>query len=176
MLLKWGIKNLFFQKSRADAGPSASNSLTDTITKRLQGFPYPGQGLYEDESGASLTAANTFSIAAKLGLRMPNLAPDVEVEAPEVQPAAPRAPAVAPGPAENPGPAEPKKKKYAKEAWPGKKPSHSLFGWSVELHNTVFYFYFGGQLLDRNPEVFVVEQCGSSERLRAVCGTAGQAL
>lgn len=121
------------KRPRLDSGPTASVSLTDSITKRLQSFPYSTTSLYEDEApGASLSGPNAFSIAAKLGLRAPNLAPEVEdappaVEEAPVAPVVSVAPPVA-GPVENPGPAEPKKKKYAKEAWPGKKPTHSLFG------------------------------------------------
>lgn len=68
--------------------------------------------------------ANPLSIAAKLGLPVPNLAPDVDFFAPvqpTVQPAAIPVASV-----EEQGPKEPKKKKYAKEAWPGKKPTHNL--------------------------------------------------
>ncbi|CAB3365966.1 Hypothetical predicted protein [Cloeon dipterum] len=70
------------------------------------------------------------SLASKLGIALPNPAPDVEV-APPPPPEAPKRSAV--GPARPPGsePAgpslEPKKKKYAKEAWPGKmKPMAGL--------------------------------------------------
>ena len=74
----------------------------------------PGHGM-----GSSLT--HPLSFAAKLGIPIPNLAPDVDHE-----PAPPSLPpTVAPFVPED-GPKEPRKKKYAKEAWPGKKPTHNL--------------------------------------------------
>ncbi|KAK0055447.1 nuclear inhibitor of protein phosphatase 1 [Biomphalaria pfeifferi] len=82
--------------------------------------------LYGDlpTAGPGSMLANPLSIAAKLGLPVPNLAPDVDFFAPvqpTVQPAAIPVASV-----EEQGPKEPKKKKYAKEAWPGKKPTHNL--------------------------------------------------
>jgi len=72
------------------------------------------------------------AMASRLGLTLPNPAPDVELDhesrredlaassVPGVQgPAAAHAAEGAPG-------QEPKKKKYAKEAWPGKKPLPTL--------------------------------------------------
>ena len=101
-------------------------TLTDTLTKRMQSFPY-SPGLYDEPSESM--GPGVGSIAAKLGLKMPNLAPDLEESEPVMQPSLPE---VNPNPVrENPeaqNPPEPKKKKYAKEAWPGKKPTHSLFG------------------------------------------------
>jgi len=68
---------------------------------------------------------STFSIAAKLGLKLPNLAPDIaELDVAPAMAVAPIHPTVIePGAA---APPEPKKKIYAKEAWPGKKPAHSF--------------------------------------------------
>jgi nuclear inhibitor of protein phosphatase 1 len=106
----------------------------------MNSFPYAGglHGLYDIDhvpGGASAGEAGdaVSSIAAKLGLKMPNLAPDLsEFEVPEaalVEPAHPHglptAETAAAGGAA-PGPLEPSKKKYAKEAWPGKKPVHSF--------------------------------------------------
>ncbi len=90
--------------------------------KRLHNFPYHPH-LYSDMP-ESASSGGTYSIAAKLGLKMPNLAPDVEEQIPMVQPIIPT-PAIA-FMDEAPNPLEPKKKKYAKEAWPGKKPTPSL--------------------------------------------------
>ena len=71
---------------------------------------------------AGSTLAHPLSFAAKLGIPVPNLAPDVDHE-----PAPPSLPASAPAPfVPEEGPKEPRKKKYAKEAWPGKKPTHNL--------------------------------------------------
>ena len=106
----------------------------------MNSFPYTGavHGLYDIDhvsSAASETGDAVSSIAAKLGLKVPNLAPEldelevavvVEPVAPHVASTAvhPEAAAAGGGPAALP--MEPVKKKYAKEAWPGKKPVHSF--------------------------------------------------
>lgn len=108
------------------------SGMADNITKRLEDFHYRHvQGLYDDSHEANTSMGPSFSIASKLGLKMPNLAPEVENEPAPVVPA-PRvntAPAVGfpslPEEQSN-NPLEPKKKKYAKEAWPGKKPLPTL--------------------------------------------------
>ena len=115
------------QKPRTDLPGNQGPTLTDTLTKRMQSFPY-SPGLYDEPSEA--LGPGVGSIAAKLGLKMPNLAPDLEVSEPTLQPSLP---AIDPNASvrdnsEGQNPPEPKKKKYAKEAWPGKKPAHSLFG------------------------------------------------
>lgn len=95
--------------------------MTENITKRLQSFSY-AQSLYDHIPGSGLTAANSFSMASKLGVSLPNLAPDVDedIVMPQINPT----PSVTIA-AEDVS-KEPKKKKYAKEAWPGKKPTHSF--------------------------------------------------
>ncbi|XP_076319997.1 nuclear inhibitor of protein phosphatase 1 isoform X1 [Tachypleus tridentatus] len=66
------------------------------------------------------------SLSAKLGLHLPNPAPEVDLAPPTEAPIVPASLAhYAPG-VEPETPSEPKKKKYAKEAWPGKKPTPSL--------------------------------------------------
>ena len=101
--------------------------MTDTITKRMQSFPYASQ-LYDTETPESGSATSTgLGFASKLGLKLPNLAPDVDETPPPL-------PTITLNPVipmikvqqENQNLLEPKKKKYAKEAWPGKKPTHSL--------------------------------------------------
>ena len=97
--------------------------MTDNITKRLQSFSYTTPSLYDNlPAGAGLTAASSFHMASKLGVPVPNLAPDLDEElvVPQINPT----PSVTLNLEE--APSEPKKKKYAKEAWPGKKPAHSL--------------------------------------------------
>ncbi|XP_060551456.1 nuclear inhibitor of protein phosphatase 1-like [Ruditapes philippinarum] len=96
-------------------------SMTDNITKRLQSFSY-SHSLYDNVPGSGLTAASSFSMAAKLGVPLPNLAPDVneEIVVPQINPL-PSVTMTAEDISK-----EPKKKKYAKEAWPGKKPTHSF--------------------------------------------------
>lgn len=120
------------QKQRIDVTGVNHSTLTETITKRLHSFPYPTHTLYDAEHGIDITTGqvvpSALSIAVKLGLRVPNLAPEVETEpqVPVVSPIQP-APLVNPAPrVEVEGPSEPKKKKYAKEALPGKKTVHSL--------------------------------------------------
>ena len=97
--------------------------MTDNITKRLQSFSYTSSSLYDNlPPGAGLSAASSFSMAAKLGVPVPNLAPnlDEEVMVPQIN----TTPSVTLNIEE--ATMEPKKKKYAKEAWPGKKPTHSF--------------------------------------------------
>ena len=78
--------------------------------------------LPEENSGRNLLAAVPFfdTLSTKLGLSLPNPAPEVEIamEEPILPPIQPVLPQVVPVPdlAD-----EPRKKKYAKEAWPGKK-------------------------------------------------------
>ena len=76
-----------------------------------------------DQANAGV-GMGSFSIAAKMGLKSLNLAPEVEEAIPmPLNPAS----TVAFQQVEEPiNPLEPKKKKYAKEAWPGKKPTPSL--------------------------------------------------
>jgi len=82
------------------------------------------QGLYDDvEAGIGFSA----TLSSTLGLSLPNPAPDIDMGAAK--------PGLLPGsvPGDNMlrgeivDPDEPKKKKYAKEAWPGRKPGPALF-------------------------------------------------
>ena len=117
----------------ANAVGGMQSSLTESITRRLQSYPYSGGGVYDLYSGGNAESfgeseeavPSTFSIAAKLGLKLPNLAPDIaELGVAPAMAVAPVHPTVIePGAA---APPEPKKKIYAKEAWPGKKPTHSF--------------------------------------------------
>ncbi|KAI0209821.1 Nuclear inhibitor of protein phosphatase 1 [Lamellibrachia satsuma] len=118
------------KKPRLENHSTNSSSMTETITKRLQSFPYAAN-LYGDMPESqdntvsfSPAATSTIAIASKLGLRAPNLAPDIDatpVMVPQVSTT------ISMVTVEKPvNPLEPKKKKYAKEAWPGKKHVHSL--------------------------------------------------
>ena len=114
------------QKLRTD-GTSGPGSATDILTKRLHHFPYHSHLYHEmpdSSEGAGGMGIGSYSIVAKLGLKTLNLAPDVE-EAPPVLPIN-LAPSVGFQVEDPTNPLEPKKKKYAKEAWPGKKPTPSL--------------------------------------------------
>lgn len=95
-------------------------SLTENITKRLQSFSYTNP-LYGDLPAAG--GVDTHSIAVKLGLPVPNLAPSVEEDLDISVTINPAQSIVFPVEETQ---REPKKKKYAKEAWPGKKPVPSL--------------------------------------------------
>lgn len=73
-----------------------------------------------EQTSSSISTSIQFSsaMATRLGLTLPNPAPDVDYLTPPpvpTQPMVPQQPDI-----------EPKKKKYAKEAWPGKKPLPTL--------------------------------------------------
>ncbi|XP_019885790.1 nuclear inhibitor of protein phosphatase 1 isoform X3 [Ooceraea biroi] len=83
----------------------------------------------EQFSHSSMSAINPFSTAltsltSRLGIALPNPAPEVEMTPNQIQTEAPHVQEL-PGTTE-PRSMEPKKKKYAKEAWPGKKPMPTL--------------------------------------------------
>ncbi len=92
--------------------------------------PPSSRGLYDGlEHSGGLASTSLFSPSSKLGMMsLPNPAPEIDL----APPAAPVAAAMPPPPAQVQmgqdfvDPDEPKKKKYAKEAWPGKKPTPSL--------------------------------------------------
>ena len=71
-----------------------------------------------------LDSSTQYSTAAKLGINVPNLAPDISVgvQVPSVD----INPKIQVHMETSEEPDLPRKKKYAKEAWPGKKPSHLL--------------------------------------------------
>lgn len=64
------------------------------------------------------------SLSSRLGIALPNPAPEVEMTPNQIQTETPHVPEI-PGPTDT-RTMEPKKKKYAKEAWPGKKPIPTL--------------------------------------------------
>eukprot|EP00096_Caligus_rogercresseyi_P015024 TRINITY_DN7479_c0_g1_i1.p1 TRINITY_DN7479_c0_g1~~TRINITY_DN7479_c0_g1_i1.p1 ORF type:complete len:349 (+),score=107.26 TRINITY_DN7479_c0_g1_i1:44-1090(+) len=87
-------------------------------------------GLYDGMEGPSHSAGFSATLSYKLGLPLPNPAPDIELSPALEPPPLPQMQA-APGPfsvpaVEEEDPDKPKKKKYAKEAWPGRKPTPSL--------------------------------------------------
>ncbi|XP_038057754.1 nuclear inhibitor of protein phosphatase 1-like isoform X2 [Patiria miniata] len=117
---------------------SATVSAANDMVRRLQGLHY-GPSLYADLPGTGGEPASTPPTtpttppagmlgSSTLGLmHAPNLAPDVDM-APPMQEVAPTAagPMLQPHIPSMGGDLLPKKKKYAKEAWPGKKPTPSL--------------------------------------------------
>uniref|UniRef100_A0A8C3RZ86 Nuclear inhibitor of protein phosphatase 1 n=2 Tax=Chelydra serpentina TaxID=8475 RepID=A0A8C3RZ86_CHESE len=107
-----------------------SLSMDESVTRRMQNFPYGG-GLYgglpptHNEAGSQSHGIHGTALIGGLPMPYPNLAPEVDLT-----PVVPST--VSMNPAPNPAVFnpeavnEPKKKKYAKEAWPGKKPTPSL--------------------------------------------------
>lgn len=82
--------------------------------------------LYEDmppetNVPGSGTVSMFSSLSSKLGMVLPNPAPEVDIDQNYAQPTP-----FVPQQAQTGDSQEPKKKKYAKEAWPGKKPTQSL--------------------------------------------------
>lgn len=82
--------------------------------------------LYQDlppESNASSASGITMftSLSSRLGMHLPNPAPDVDMEQSYKQ-----ATPFVPPQVQVTDSLEPRKKKYAKEAWPGKKPTPTL--------------------------------------------------
>ncbi|XP_076037438.1 nuclear inhibitor of protein phosphatase 1 isoform X2 [Oratosquilla oratoria] len=103
-------------------GDGAMRSISSATLARSDSGLY-GDLPPEQHSHTATHSHSMFSslISAKLGLPLPNPAPEVEL-APAPEPA----PEVPPHLQVAVDPDEPKKKKYAKEAWPGKKPTPSL--------------------------------------------------
>ncbi|XP_006631311.1 nuclear inhibitor of protein phosphatase 1 [Lepisosteus oculatus] len=107
-------------------------SLENTTARPMLNFSYSG-GLYGDlpptsnDLGAHTPGSHGGStILGGLPLPFPNPAPDVDLTPTATQPPISLNPAPAPGPFPSEAHNEPRKKKYAKEAWPGKKPTPSL--------------------------------------------------
>lgn len=89
----------------------------------------PGGGGTESTLAAHHTISPLFSssISSKLGIHLPNPAPDVDIEKP-VEESIDHllTPSASTNTTTDTNINEPKKKKYAKEAWPGKKSSSLL--------------------------------------------------
>ncbi|KXJ21219.1 nuclear inhibitor of protein phosphatase 1 [Exaiptasia diaphana] len=109
---------------------TGSGSMTDSITRRLQSFPY-SQGLYANlpGTGGDQPTSPTSPTSPTASLPKLNITSAPEVESPTMQHIHmapelfhPKTAAFIP----NMQSEAPKKKKYAKEAWPGKKPTPSL--------------------------------------------------
>lgn len=77
--------------------------------------------LYQDLPPESSTVNIYSSLSSRLGMVLPNPAPDVDIGQDYAQPTP-----FVPPPSSSTESLEPRKKKYAKEAWPGKKPAPSL--------------------------------------------------
>jgi len=119
---EWASFKLATSASSSTATPSPSKKAAFTS-------PNKHQGLYDDlPTGVGLFAT---SLSTKLGIPLPNPAPDIDVSGgPDASSASPEPLASTSeiadyGPEIN-DPNAPKKKKYAKEAWPGRKANPSL--------------------------------------------------
>uniref|UniRef100_A0A671PGB1 Nuclear inhibitor of protein phosphatase 1 n=2 Tax=Sinocyclocheilus anshuiensis TaxID=1608454 RepID=A0A671PGB1_9TELE len=111
-------------------GGGTALGIEEIVTRHMHTFPLHG-GLYRDLPPASHEAQSTgapggATILGGLPLPLPNPAPDVDLA--QEAPPAPLVlnPTPLPGPYVSDPLSEPRKKKYAKEAWPGKKPMPSL--------------------------------------------------
>lgn len=116
------------QKRRSDGQNTLG--LEDVASKRIHGYSMSG-GLYGDLPPAShenqpTGAPGGAAMQGGLPLPFPNPAPEVDLapEAPQPPVTLNPTPVTAPYLPETHN--EPRKKKYAKEAWPGKKPTPSL--------------------------------------------------
>ncbi|KAH7947073.1 hypothetical protein HPB52_007504 [Rhipicephalus sanguineus] len=110
------------KKAKMDTGDPLSTLLPDSDkSSHMHPFSKP-----ESTHVSHLSTIFSPMLSAKLGLHLPNPAPEIEpAGAPLENPAAPVV-TVHPAVVDANLPPEPKKKKYAKEAWPGKKPVPSL--------------------------------------------------
>lgn len=119
------------QKKRME-GPG-SLGLEEPGSRRIQNFAFSG-GLYgglpptHSEAGSQPHGIHGTALIGGLPMPYPNLAPDVDLT-PVVPSAVNMNPAPNPAVYNPEAVNEPKKKKYAKEAWPGKKPTPSLLIW-----------------------------------------------
>ncbi|XP_063614716.1 LOW QUALITY PROTEIN: nuclear inhibitor of protein phosphatase 1-like [Penaeus indicus] len=121
------------KKRRLDIGGlvSSSSGRDEGLSRGMMQFQR-NDNLYGDlppeQHGHGGSHHSMFSslLSSKLGLPLPNPAPEVSVDMVELAPPEPVAPEVPAHLQVAVDPDEPKKKKYAKEAWPGKKPTPSL--------------------------------------------------
>jgi len=117
------------KRQKVDGGFGLGSSPPDIVKRHIQA---PGghvtvhgvarQGLYDDidpNAGFSTTLSST------LGLSLPNPAPDIDMVNAGMTGSHMKGDSLLRG--EIVDPDEPKKKKYAKEAWPGRKPGPALF-------------------------------------------------
>ena len=108
---------------------SASNPGHPAAKRPTFTSPSKQSGLYDgiDTNAAGPSGLFATSLSSKLGIPLPNPAPEVDMAPPslDLTPAVPQVSANFEGMED---PDQPKKKKYAKEAWPGKKPTPSLLG------------------------------------------------
>ncbi|XP_020353887.2 nuclear inhibitor of protein phosphatase 1-like [Oncorhynchus kisutch] len=107
-----------------------SLSMDDVVTRRIHNYTFGG-GLYGDlpptsHEGHPTGPPSGATILGGLPLPFPNPAPEVNLAPDAPQPPVTLNPVPVTGPYPSEVLNEPRKKKYAKEAWPGKKPTPSL--------------------------------------------------
>lgn len=125
--------SFLLQKRRSEGQNSLG--LDDATLKRIHGYSM-SSGLYGDLPPTShetqpIGAPGGAVMQGGLPMPFPNPAPEVDLapEAPQPPVTLNPTPVTAPYLPETHN--EPRKKKYAKEAWPGKKPTPSLLIWSA---------------------------------------------
>ncbi|XP_062321627.1 protein phosphatase 1, regulatory subunit 8b isoform X1 [Osmerus eperlanus] len=116
------------KKRRADSQNTLG--LEDVTLRRIHSYTFGG-GLYGDLPPSShehhpTGAPGAATILGGLPLPFPNPAPEVDLAPEAPQPPVTLNPTPVTGPYPPDALNEPRKKKYAKEAWPGKKPTPSL--------------------------------------------------
>ncbi|GIY48191.1 nuclear inhibitor of protein phosphatase 1 [Caerostris darwini] len=115
------------KRPREETSNLFGSGLSSNPNKRITQTFHTAIDIHRSESPhGTISTLFTPSLSVKLGLHLPNPAPDVDLEPPEV---VPDYTLTVPNPTaakETKMPQEPKKKKYAKEAWPGKKPIPAL--------------------------------------------------
>ncbi|GBN17703.1 Nuclear inhibitor of protein phosphatase 1 [Araneus ventricosus] len=115
------------KRQREETSNLFGSGLSSNSNKRMAQSFHTVNDIHRSDSGhGAMSTLFTPSLSVKLGLHLPNPAPDIDLEQTEV---VPDYTVTIPNPTvpnESNISQEPKKKKYAKEAWPGKKPTPSL--------------------------------------------------
>ncbi|KAF8767127.1 Nuclear inhibitor of protein phosphatase 1 like protein [Argiope bruennichi] len=115
------------KRQREETSNLFGSGLSSNSNKRMAQSFHTVNDIHRSDSGhGTISTLFTPSLSVKLGLHLPNPAPDIDLEQTEV---VPDYTVTIPNPTvpnETNISQEPKKKKYAKEAWPGKKPTPSL--------------------------------------------------
>ena len=128
------IQTTVIPKKRPHPGPAGDTGIphlssAPAVKRPVTSLTSPNkQGLYDglDTHLPGPSGLFATSLSSKLGIPLPNPAPDIDMAPPSA--ATIQLPSTASTDPHFEDPDEPKKKKYAKEAWPGKKPTPSLLG------------------------------------------------
>ncbi|XP_054711833.1 nuclear inhibitor of protein phosphatase 1-like isoform X2 [Uloborus diversus] len=115
------------KRQREESSNLFGAGLTSNPAKRMAQAFHTSNDISRSDSGhGPISPLFTPSLSVKLGLHLPNPAPDIDLEPPETLPDYTLTVTNVNVTNETSLIQEPKKKKYAKEAWPGKKPTPSL--------------------------------------------------